>query len=135
MSDSSNKKQTLDQLKDIDSGKIVKAGGAIGILIVVSMLLIAGFARLVPIYFSEPSVSRTYNPPQPMQFDQMTLNELHSQEKKLLESYGWTDRDNSVVHIPIERAINLKLERGFPTRDQMNSPTLAQEMATGEGLL
>ena len=29
-----------------------------------------------------------------------------------LASYGWVDRDKGLVHIPIERAIDLYLERG-----------------------
>ncbi|MBE7553545.1 MAG: hypothetical protein HS126_20945 [Anaerolineales bacterium] len=34
----------------------------------------------------------------------------------LLNSYGWVDKEAGVVRIPIERAIELTLERGLPTR-------------------
>jgi hypothetical protein len=34
-----------------------------------------------------------------------------------LHSYGWVDRQRGVVHIPIDRAIDLIIERGLPTRE------------------
>lgn len=33
-----------------------------------------------------------------------------------LESYGWADEANGIVHIPIDRAIDLTLQRGLPAR-------------------
>jgi hypothetical protein len=35
-------------------------------------------------------------------------------EETLLQSYGWIDRKSGVAHIPIERAMELLLERGLP---------------------
>ena len=32
-----------------------------------------------------------------------------------LESYGWLDEANGKVHMPIERAMEIALEQGFPT--------------------
>lgn len=37
--------------------------------------------------------------------------EEHRQSERVLESYGWVDREAGIVHIPIERAIDLYLER------------------------
>lgn len=37
-------------------------------------------------------------------------------EEKRLHSYGWVDQDAGIVHIPIERALELIAERGLPTR-------------------
>lgn len=37
-------------------------------------------------------------------------------EEKLLKSYGWVDRNHGVVRIPIQRAMNLLLEKGLPVR-------------------
>jgi len=31
----------------------------------------------------------------------------------MLKSYGWIDRDKGVVHIPIDRAIEILAERGL----------------------
>ncbi len=33
-----------------------------------------------------------------------------------LRSYGWVDKDGEIVHIPIDRAMELLLQRGLPTR-------------------
>ncbi|HEY3762330.1 MAG TPA: hypothetical protein VGN23_11345 [Verrucomicrobiae bacterium] len=33
-----------------------------------------------------------------------------------LNSYGWIDRSNGIVRIPIQRAMDLLLERGLPTQ-------------------
>ena len=33
-----------------------------------------------------------------------------------LDSYGWVDKDNGLVHIPIERAMELTLQHGLPAR-------------------
>jgi hypothetical protein len=33
-----------------------------------------------------------------------------------LNSYGWLDKQSGIVHIPIERAMDLLLQQGFPAR-------------------
>jgi hypothetical protein len=37
-------------------------------------------------------------------------------QQNLLSTYGWIDRQNGVVRLPIDRAMDLVLERGLPTR-------------------
>jgi hypothetical protein len=44
------------------------------------------------------------------------LNNVLLQEEKTLNSYGWVDEKTGVVHIPIERAMQLVAQRGLPTR-------------------
>ena len=46
------------------------------------------------------------------------LKDLHAQEDRILSTYGWTDKKTGVVRIPIERAMELQLQRGFPTRKE-----------------
>ncbi|MGH9410002.1 MAG: hypothetical protein ACRD1V_11170, partial [Vicinamibacterales bacterium] len=58
-------------------------------------------------------------------------------EQDYLNSYGWVDQGAGVVHIPIERAKALLLQRGIPTRPAPNgAPADATEgthvAATGE---
>lgn len=38
-------------------------------------------------------------------------------EIQTLSSYGWVDRGQGVVRIPIDRAMDLTLERGLPSRE------------------
>lgn len=44
------------------------------------------------------------------------LDALHSHEEHILSTYGWTDKKAGIVRIPIDRAMELQLERGFPVR-------------------
>lgn len=46
----------------------------------------------------------------------------HAQETEL-NTYGWIDRTNGVVRIPISRAMDLLLQRGLPVRSQNKSAT------------
>ena len=44
------------------------------------------------------------------------LRDLRTQEDQTLDSYGWIDKNAGVVHIPIEQAMKLTLQRGLPSR-------------------
>lgn len=44
------------------------------------------------------------------------LSDLRAREDQQLQSYGWVDKNAGVVRIPIERAMQLVVERGLPTR-------------------
>jgi hypothetical protein len=37
-------------------------------------------------------------------------------ENEKLTSYGWVDKEGGVTHIPIDRAMEVLLQRGFPAR-------------------
>jgi len=51
-----------------------------------------------------------------------------------LNSYGWVDEQGSVAHIPIERAMDLIVERGLPVRPaggaEANAAAAAKQPAT-----
>lgn len=57
-------------------------------------------------------------PPEPrLQSDpKKDLADLRSAEEQILNSYGWVDRNNNVVRIPIAEAMKLTLQRGLPAR-------------------
>jgi len=46
------------------------------------------------------------------------LNGIRMEEEKRLYSYGWVDEKAGTVHIPIERAMDLLVQRGLPVRPQ-----------------
>ena len=46
------------------------------------------------------------------------LKELHSQEDHILSTYDWADKSTGVVRIPLDRAMELQLKRGFPVRKE-----------------
>jgi hypothetical protein len=59
-------------------------------------------------------------PPEPrLQTDPRDdLEHLRETEDRVLESYGWVDRDAGVVRIPIDQAMRLAVERGLPARPE-----------------
>ena len=46
------------------------------------------------------------------------LADLRAQEENVLETYGWIDKNASVVRIPIEEAMKLTVQRGLPARQE-----------------
>ena len=44
------------------------------------------------------------------------LYQLRAAEDKKLVEYGWVDKDGGVAHIPIDRAMEVMLQKGFPAR-------------------
>jgi len=44
------------------------------------------------------------------------MRAYRDEQRSVLESYGWVDRNAGVVHIPIEEAMRLLAERGLPAR-------------------
>ena len=57
-------------------------------------------------------------PPAPrlQQFPANELYEFRVGEQQLLEGYGWMNREAGVVHIPVEDAMRLTVQRGLPVR-------------------
>jgi len=51
-----------------------------------------------------------------------------------LDSYGWIDQDNGIVRIPIDRAIDVTVQRGLPARavngEESNASSLDHEIKT-----
>lgn len=53
----------------------------------------------------------------------LELNQARDQQRSELDNYGWVDRGHGIVHIPIDRAMDLILERGgLPARPQAAAP-------------
>jgi len=50
------------------------------------------------------------------------LAALRTREQAELNNYGWVDRQAGVVRIPIERAMDLVVQRGLPVRGDPNVP-------------
>jgi len=49
---------------------------------------------------------------------QEDLRAYQEQQQRALASYGWVDQGAGVVRIPIDRAMDLVLQRGLPTRSE-----------------
>jgi hypothetical protein len=47
------------------------------------------------------------------------LKEFRDKEHAILTTYGWADQNTGAVRIPIQRAKDLLIERGLPTRPEV----------------
>jgi len=70
-------------------------------------------------------------PPQPRLEERpaLELKAFRDAEDHELNSYGWVDQKNGVVHIPIDRAIDLLAQRGLPSRQQKGPQTAASDVS------
>ena len=48
------------------------------------------------------------------------LNAFRAREEAELNSYGWVNQTAGIVHVPIERAMELVLQKGLPERNRGN---------------
>ena len=63
---------------------------------------------------SSVSIKSTFSGPRLQDQPAVDLAEFRDDEDRRLSSYGWVDQQQGIVRIPIERAIKVLAERGFP---------------------
>jgi hypothetical protein len=61
-------------------------------------------------------------PPNLLTDEPANLARFHAEEDQVLTTYGWMDKNEGVVRIPIARAKALLLQRGLPVRDSAAEP-------------
>jgi len=47
----------------------------------------------------------------------LDLKRYHADQEKILQGYGWVDSHAGIVRIPVDRAMDLLLQKGYPVRD------------------
>jgi hypothetical protein len=115
--------------RDANIRALLKFGLSLLILIVVVLFGMYGAFN----YFSKvetlgPPASPFENvrvlPPSPrLQIEpRADLRSYCESQKQELESYGWVDKQDGVVRIPVDRAMDLILERGLPARPSNGTP-------------
>ena len=107
--------------KDVDFSIVAMFLGAL----LVMMLLVGVAARVVYRMASSPQALKAGGsgiplPPEPRLQANPTgsYKAFRAKEENLLTHYGWADRSKGIVRIPIDRAIDLVLERGLPARGE-----------------
>lgn len=61
-------------------------------------------------------------PPRLQQFPANELYEFRLSEQELINSYGWMNKEAGVVHIPVNEAMRLLVQRGLPVAQQNAAP-------------
>ena len=46
----------------------------------------------------------------------LDLQHYRADQEKILEGYGWVDAQTGIVRIPVDRAMDLLLQKGYPIR-------------------
>ena len=54
------------------------------------------------------------------------MQSYYQSQQNLLNTYGWVDKQNGIVRLPIDRAMELLLQRGLPVRSTANPQNTAQ---------
>lgn len=50
-----------------------------------------------------------------------------------LNSYGWIDKQNGIVHIPIDKAMDIVMQQGFPARPESEIPAYDKQAVAPVG--
>src|ERR1700676_5242250 len=112
--------------RDADIRPIVLTGLGLSLAVAVVGLFIYGIFRSLaphPATSVRPNPMAVFDsqiPPAPRieEHPAIELQQLRAQEDQTLSTYGWIDKSKGVVRIPLDRALELQMERGFPTRKE-----------------
>jgi len=65
------------------------------------------------------SLARTPPEPRLEPYPLAPRAKLRAEEEEILTTYGWVDKDRGLVRVPIDRAMELLVERGLPPAKPM----------------
>jgi hypothetical protein len=118
---------TGHETKDASILGVVLTGVGLAIGAAIALSIVYGIFQFLstqpvttapPNPMAETSVQQFPPAPRVEEHPAVEIQELHAKEDSLLSTYGWTDKEAGVVRIPIDRAIDLELQRGFPVRKE-----------------
>jgi hypothetical protein len=115
------------ETQDADIRPIVYTGIGLALTALAVGIFVYGIFRylggraIATIQSNPMSVEDQQIPPAPRleEHPAIDLQQLHADEDRMLSTYGWVDQKAGVVHIPIDRAMDLQLQRGFPVRKEV----------------
>jgi len=99
---------------------------AVGLVALLIVVLGVGYGALVWLRHSTgqhverpspPSITQEPIPgPQLLVEPELAMKAMRHREEARLKTYGWIDQEKGIVHIPIERAIDMLADKGLPAR-------------------
>jgi hypothetical protein len=104
---------------------VVRFAVILTVVSIAALFVVYGFFRLfesrtrfseagpTPVEAEKPRTADQKLPPEPrLEIEpQAHLTRLRAEDDEVLHSYGWVDKGNGIVRIPIERAMALLVER------------------------
>lgn len=124
---------------DVDTWAIGKFAIALVLISIAAMAMLMGLfhyfitreGAMPPKAYSSLDKAEVRQPPEP-QLETSPVQQLAEEraaEDKILDSYGWVDKQHGVVRLPIDQAIDLLAKKGLPSRaaapvtDHVSVPT------------
>jgi hypothetical protein len=108
---------------DVSMGRLFAFAGGVVALVVLGVLGSAAvfhfFVRHQPLGPpASPFEDVRTVPPEPrlQTTAPLDLKGYRADQEKILEGYGWVDSQAGVVRIPVDRAMDLLLQKGYPVR-------------------
>ena len=112
------------ELSDLSARNISFFGAGLAVLIIVALLASYGL-----IAWLRDGAARRAEPPSPLAVvpeptagpqleiqPGRALKAMREQEEAHLKGYGWIDQEKGIAHIPIERAMEILVQKGVPAR-------------------
>lgn len=117
------------ETSDVSIGAIVKFGIGLAVAALLVHVAMWGLFRVLETRVEKrdraipPLVAAALRrtPPEPrLERDALSpRRRMQEEEDTALTTYGWVDRDGGIVRIPIERAMEILVERGLPPSKPM----------------
>ena len=107
---------------DLRSKPIVVFGVILGVMVALAFVAAYGMIHVLGWWErprletpASPLATRTVPPEPRLQVKApQELKSLQATEQEVLATYGWVNKEAGIARIPIERAMQLVLERGLP---------------------
>ena len=110
--------------RELDLKTILRFGAILAVIVVVVLIGMWGMSVLFkaqeqaadprPSPIPEANLRRLPPEPRLQVSPPRDMNEFRAREAALVGSYGWIDRRSGIARIPIDRAIDIVLEKGLP---------------------
>ena len=126
MDKASQQRPAGHETRDAKIAPIVLTGAGLALAVAIVGLVVYGIFQYLETHpatsvrANPMSTEQSQIPPAPRieEHPAIEFQQLHAQENSILSTYGWANKKAGVVRIPIDRAVELQLERGFPTRKE-----------------
>ncbi|HFB52687.1 MAG TPA: hypothetical protein ENJ48_03230 [Anaerolineae bacterium] len=120
----SNQPHTAHETHDIPVKPIVWTLAGLGVFLAIVMVVFAIWfraeeAKRVAIEgaSTQQMTELPENTPRLQSQPAADLQTMRAHEREMLTTYGWVDKDAGIGRIPIDRAMDLALEQGYPVRE------------------
>lgn len=112
------------EVRDASVGAVTKFGIGLAVIFVVVLLLMVWLQDYLRVEYKKAET-----PPSPLAIERQLppgphlqvvpakdLKQMRAAEDSILHGYGWIVREAGIVRIPIDRAMELVVEKGLPFR-------------------